>query len=1043
MEHDKRVLIFEPIPTDAEFIDLQIRKSGIPQTLKRIATRDMFEKTVAEFAPDLIVADYSIPRCDVLALLRHHRAENPSVRWVIVAGAGTEDLAVECMKAGASDYLAKKNITRLGPIVKAIFDTPVSAPALDVVSPPPAGSLEEEEPPDMAGDLFRRIVETSHDLIAVTDLDGKRLYNSPSYRDLLEEPDTLEGTSSFLDVHPDDRDKVKRTFQQTVATGIGSRLEYRLIDREGNVRYIESQGSVILDSEGHAEKIVIFSRDITRRRETGEVIRLIQEEIARLRGDEFFSGLVRVLAAELGVKYALVSECVDRRRERVRALAYWAAGGFAPLFEYDVKNTTCEQVLQSGQTMYFSANVQEMFPDEVALGAMHAYAYLGTPLLDSTATPIGHLFIIHDQALPNDEQAAAVLTVTAARASAELEHRLTVRRLTDGQAQYRSLLEEMANGVIVTDMEDVITYVNGRMSELTGYEEGEMVGKLASTLLVPDEERRDLYARNERRRRGMSESYTATLKRKDSSLFDARLSASPHRNQAGEVVGTLAIVSPADPKEAPVAAPAGGEETGLLEKAQDAVFVCDLDDTILFWNPAAALLYGWSADEARGKTSADLLHTENIHRLGGAAHTALIEGYWAGELRQRKKDGDTVLVDSRWTLVRDAGGRPRSMLIISTDITGSKALEIYELRARRMEGIATLASAIAADLDAMLTPVMLAVPALSRKADDDPSRQALALITGNAQRGLEFADQIVALAEVAGGRQGLLDPVDILAGAVNGLAGSLPASITLESALSRSLWPIPGIMTQIQQVLANVCTNAREAMSDGGVLRLAAENLLLDAQSAASQLEARPGRYVLITVGDTGRGIPQENIDKVFEPFFTTKPAGRTTGLGLSTAAAIVRNHKGIMNIYSEPGKGTIVKIYLPAGERDEGENETDVRLGHGERILIVQQQASLRDVLRKILEVHGYEAVAVADGAEAVAFYGKYQAEIGAVIIDLDMPYMDGSTTIRLLQRTNPAVKIITTGGTSGESIDSSSALPKPFTAASLLKELHRVVLV
>ncbi len=1048
MSDDKRILIFEPVPTDAELIELQIRKAGVPQITRRVGTRELFDRMIGEFRPELVIADHAIPRCDVLALMRQSREEYPGQHWVIVAGSGNEELAAECIKAGASDYVSKKNLSKLGPALNRILTAPaqMSGTAHDDEDEE-AGSHgedreheEEGSPRGVPTDLFRGIVESSHDLIAVLDLDGKRLYNSPSYGELLDDPDTLEGTSSFVDVHPDDREKVKKVFQETVETGTGQRLEYRLVDREGSIRYIESHGSIIRAQGNTPARVVIFSRDITARRQAGEVIRAIAEEIARLRGNEFFPGLVRSLARSLVVRYALVSECVDRRRERVRALAYWASGGLAPVFEYDVKNTTCEQVIQHGRTMYFAADVQKMFQEESALRAMDAFAYLGVPLLDATSTPIGHLFVIHDQPFPSEELARSVMMVTAARAATELEHRITTRRLAEGESQYRTLLEEMSEGVIVTDTEDVIKFVNGRMSVLSGYTTEEMVGKLATTLLVPDEERRTLYLRNERRRQGISERYTASLMRKDGGRFAAVLRAVPHRSESGAVIGSLALVSPTEGEES--GSPQAADDAGLLEKAQDAVFVCDPDDRILFWNTAAAQLYGWTADEARGKISATLLHTEAVHRVGGAAHTAMIEGYWAGELRQQRKDGTTVLADSRWTLVRDGEGKPKSLLVICTDITGKRELEIYELRARRMEGIATLASALAADLDRLLTPVMLAVPALAEKASDDSSRQAVALVAVNAQRGLDMSNQVLALAENAGAGRGLLDSVRLVNEISRGVADAIPDSVRLETSVPRSLWPIPGILSQLQQVLTNVCTNAREAMTDGGVLRITAENLLIDAQTIAMIPHALPGKYVLVTVSDTGRGIPQEIVAKVFEPFFTTKPSGRTTGLGLSTAAAIVRNHKGFINLFSEPGKGTIVKMYLPAEEQVDGERDAAPSLGSGELVLVAQQQSSLRDIIKKILDAHGYDAMTASDGAEAVALYRKHLDKIRAVIIDLDMPYMDGSMTIRVLQRTNSNVRIIATGeGASRELLGISGVLPRPFSTPVLLNAVREAI--
>jgi CheY-like chemotaxis protein len=242
--------------------------------------------------------------------------------------------------------------------------------------------------------------------------------------------------------------------------------------------------------------------------------------------------------------------------------------------------------------------------------------------------------------------------------------------------------------------------------------------------------------------------------------------------------------------------------------------------------------------------------------------------------------------------------------------------------------------------------------------------------------------------------------------------------------------------------MQNICANGREAMPDGGVLRIAAENLLVEARSVATIPHALPGKYVVITISDTGRGIPLEILGKVFEPFFTTKPSGRTTGLGLSTAAAIARNHRGFINIFSVPDQGTNVKVFLPAGESSGEGTDPDLYLGGGRRIIVAHPQASLRDIMRKILVAHGYDAVTVTDGAEAIALCRRPGAGIVAAVVDMDIPFMDGPAIPLILQSTNPSLKIIVTGGKQGETVEGASVvLPSRFSTQNLLSALHDVM--
>ena len=244
-------------------------------------------------------------------------------------------------------------------------------------------------------------------------------------------------------------------------------------------------------------------------------------------------------------------------------------------------------------------------------------------------------------------------------------------------------------------------------------------------------------------------------------------------------------------------------------------------------------------------------------------------------------------------------------------------------------------------------------------------------------------------------------------------------------------------------------------MPEGGDLTISAENLSVDENYARMNVEAKTGPYVMLKVEDTGAGIPATIIDKVFDPFFTTKEIGKGTGLGLSTAHAIVKSHGGFVQIYSEPGRGTEVKVYLPAATTSEISNIEDQRRelsrGHGELILVVDDETSIVFIVKETLESHNYKVMTAGDGAEALAIYAQHKDKIDAVLLDMAMPVMDGPATIRVLQKVNPKVKII---GTSGLSASSNPAqrdisavsgiqafLSKPFTAEKLLNTLNEVL--
>jgi CheY-like chemotaxis protein len=279
---------------------------------------------------------------------------------------------------------------------------------------------------------------------------------------------------------------------------------------------------------------------------------------------------------------------------------------------------------------------------------------------------------------------------------------------------------------------------------------------------------------------------------------------------------------------------------------------------------------------------------------------------------------------------------------------------------------------------------------------------------------------------------------------------TFPKDIRLRFSAAQDIWTLLGDPTQLHQVLLNLCVNARDAMPLGGSLKIEAENTVLDEHYAAMNLQAKPGRYVKISVADSGTGIPPELLDKIFEPFFTTKDLNKGTGLGLSTVMAIVKSHGGIVNVYSEPGRGTTFTVYLPAfsGETETGDDrsaENSLPRGQGETILVVDDEASILTVTSQTLQAFGYRVVTATDGAEALGLYAERRREIDLVLTDMRMPVLDGRAMIHALMRINPSIKII---GASGLDVDGGVAqiigcgvkefLVKPYTASVLLKALR-----
>jgi two-component system, cell cycle sensor histidine kinase and response regulator CckA len=492
------------------------------------------------------------------------------------------------------------------------------------------------------------------------------------------------------------------------------------------------------------------------------------------------------------------------------------------------------------------------------------------------------------------------------------------------------------------------------------------------------------------------------------------------------------------------------EQAALLDKAQDAIFVTTIEGAIVYWNKSAEQLYGWEAAEVNQKLQLRSLFRGDAGSSPAATLQTVIErGEWNGELHQISKGGKEIIVQSSWTLVRDGAGNPKTILYINTDISERKKMESQFLRTQRMESIGTLAGGIAHDLNNVLAPILLAVALFKARFQDEKSKSMLDMIETSARRGADMVKQVLTFARGIEGERVILQPKHLMR-EMHGIATqSFPKTIQITLDIPKDLRPVKGDATQLHQVLLNLCVNARDAMPKGGTITLAGENVSLDENYSVMNAEAKPGPYVLVTVTDTGTGIPPEIIDKIFDPFFTTKEVGKGTGLGLSTVHAIIKGHGGFLRVKSEAGRGTQFCIFLPAASMNgaSGTEESSRTLpdGQGEKILVVDDEQIIREIMTVTLEKHGYKVLTATDGAEAVAMYAQGQEEYQAVITDMIMPVLDGSGTMQVLQRLNPAVKVIAISG-SDEGLRSAEiryrgsirTLAKPFTTEQLLTTLH-----
>lgn len=490
----------------------------------------------------------------------------------------------------------------------------------------------------------------------------------------------------------------------------------------------------------------------------------------------------------------------------------------------------------------------------------------------------------------------------------------------------------------------------------------------------------------------------------------------------------------------------------LVEESPDMIGIYQ-DNKLVFINSTGAQLMGAKTKaDLLGQTSEQLIHPEDrmaaadriLRRLAGEV------GFYPAEVRYLRLDGTAISMEVSAAPII-FGGKP-AVHFIARDVTEQKKLEAQFLRAQRMESVGRLASGIAHDLNNILAPILMGTTLLREALSPEDAMSLIDTIASSAQRGADVVKQLLIFARGTEGQKISLPPSRLIKEMATIVQETFPKSIVLRTELPKDLWSVTGNPTQLHQVLLNLCINARDAMPEGGTLTLAAQNETLDDRHAGMSPKAKAGPYVVLQISDTGTGISPTILDQIFDPFFTTKEPETGTGLGLSIVQGIVKSHAGFIQVESQVGCGSHFKVYLPAlpaaAAASTATPTQDLPCGCGQLVLVVDDELSVRDITRKILEKSGYRVLTANDGGAAIALYRQHQAEVHVVLTDMKMPVMDGTATVRVLREISPKVKIIVTSGVASKpklaeiaGLDVQAYLQKPCAAQTLLLTVDQVI--
>jgi signal transduction histidine kinase/ActR/RegA family two-component response regulator len=455
-----------------------------------------------------------------------------------------------------------------------------------------------------------------------------------------------------------------------------------------------------------------------------------------------------------------------------------------------------------------------------------------------------------------------------------------------------------------------------------------------------------------------------------------------------------------------------------------------------------------------GTNPYDLFHPDDVSHIRTQSHDLALnrDTVKTMEYRIRTKNGGYIWFDTNTQPIYDDRGQMARLLTVSRDITDRKNLEAQLRQAQKMEALGTLAGGVAHDFNNLLQVIQgYTQMLLLDHQSGDPAHGSLTEIQKAGDRAAKLVQQLLAFSRKADTR---LEPIDLnqeIRQAEKVLVRTIPKMIQVEFRPSDDLWPVLADGIQIEQIVLNLGANAADAMPDGGLLIVETQNVVLDADYCRDHLDALAGRYVMLSVSDTGHGMDRRTLDRIFEPFFTTKDVGQGTGLGLASVFGIVKNHQGYITCYSELGQGTVFKIYLPAidGALPTEEFSEGYSPGRGaETVLIIDDEAAIRDFVVQALERFGYTTLTASTGEEGLAVYDQNTGRIDLVILDLGMPGMGGRRClIELIERAPGLPVIIASGYTANGPVKNALAagaagfIPKPYQLMELIGVVRRTL--
>jgi PAS domain S-box-containing protein len=630
--------------------------------------------------------------------------------------------------------------------------------------------------------------------------------------------------------------------------------------------------------------------------------------------------------------------------------------------------------------------------------------------------------------------------------------------LQKSESRYRSLLTRLPIGVYRNTPGPSARFLmaNEAISKMFGYESPEQFMQSNVSDLYVDRAEMEAFSK-QLLAQGSVNAAMLRVKKRDGSPFWASVTARAVRNDQGEIKYFEGIIEDITERKRAEQALRESEEKyrSLVETTSDWIWETDKKGTYTYSSPTVTDLLGYKPEEIIGKTPFDFMPSEEAKRVSGIFHRALSLqiSFDSIENVNLHKNGSHVVMETNGVPIFSGKGELLGYRGIDRNITARKSLENQLIQAQKMEAIGTLAGGVAHDFNNMLSIILGNTEMIMEALDKaNPVVANLQEIQKAAEYSTDLTRQLLAFARKQTIAPKVLDINEAIEGMLKMLRRLIGENIDLAWLPKIGLWPVKVDPSQIDQVLANLCVNARDSIKGVGKLTIETGNTDFDEEYCRNHVGFKPGDYVMIAVSDNGVGMDKETLDSIFEPFFTTKGIGEGTGLGLSTVYGIVKQNNGFINIYSELGEGTTIKIYLPryAGKmlQPQLRKQDKADVGGDETILLVEDDNSILRMTTMMLERMGYCVIGTSSPSEAIRICESHPEEIDLLITDVVMPEMSGRDLAQKILYLNPSLKCLFISGYTANVIahhgvldDGVHFIHKPFAKQEIAKKVRQVL--